>query len=168
MIDTMFYKDKENSYPRPPKLHLTCGGGWTAHEDTKFWWKKPKKPVVANLDHFPRETAGAHLSFSAIARRASGVKPELQLPHDISAGCLEHTRCWENSFLNWESCREALLPFYALANFKIRSLLWNTVPKLSVMETEKLKNLKKKKKFKTIPGVTSQFLGAVQYLSRTE
>lgn len=48
-------KDKEDSYPGLPKLHLTCRRCWTAPEDTKPWWKRSKQPVLANLSHVLRD-----------------------------------------------------------------------------------------------------------------
>lgn len=149
MTDKTLSKDKENSYPCLPKLHLTCRRCLTAHEDTKFWWKKPNLPmVVAKLNHFQREPQDAHLSFSAIAFKVLRVKPELQILLNTPAGCCEHSRCLEKSCLNLEFCWETLMSVYALASLRNQ--------KHSLKQTQPFWHSNRKikrlfKKHKTIP-----------------
>lgn len=171
MTDKTFYKDKESSYPCLPKVHLTCSRCRTAHEDTKFWWKKPNLPIgVVNLNHFQREPQDAHLSFSAIALKVLRVRPGLQILPDIPAGSFEHSRCLVKSCLNLEFCRETLMSFCVFANLRYQKPSWKQT-QLFWHLNRKIKRLKKKKSANNstmLPGLTSWFLEAVKYFSKTE
>jgi hypothetical protein len=86
---------------------------------------------VANLNHFLRQTPGAHLSFSAIALKVLRVKPKVPILQGILAGT-EHSRCLQKSFANLEFRQEALISFYVLASLrKQKPSPKQTVPKFA-------------------------------------
>lgn len=127
-------QDKEDSYPRFPKLHLTCGRCWTAHEDTKLWQEMPNQPVAADLinqsiDQSLREPPcspqGVHLSFSAILLKVWKVEPEFPILQGIPAGYSKHSRCLEKSFVNLEPGWEVFMSSDALGSLRNQKQLLN-------------------------------------------
>lgn len=113
-----FTKTKRTVYPCLPKLHLTCSRYWTAHEDTRFWWKSQSSQLWQTSVICRGSPQVLIFPFQPLLSKFWGVKPELPILQDIPAGYSEHSRCLEKSFVNLEFCWEALLSFYALASLR--------------------------------------------------
>lgn len=125
-------QDKEDSYPRFPKLHLTCSRCWTAHEDTKLWRKMPNQPVAADFNQSITKGVptfspppGVHLSFSAIVLKVWRVELQFPILQGIPVGYSKHSRCLKKSFVNLEPGWEVFISSDTLASLR------NQIPPLN-------------------------------------
>lgn len=119
MTDKTSDKDKQNSYPCLPKLHLTRRRCWTAHETPNFngksqTWQMWRTSIISrgSLKML------IFLFQPLLSFKVSRVKPELQILQDIPAGCCEHSRCLGKLCLDLEFRQETLISFNALASLR--------------------------------------------------
>lgn len=120
-----FYKTRRTvGYPCFPKLHLICSRWWTAHEDTKLWWKMPDQP---DFNHFLGSSPKPYpkMFIFLFQPLLSKFEPDFPVFQGIPAGHSKRSRRLEKCFWKWiwNSAGKFSCPLMPLLASEIRSPL---------------------------------------------
>lgn len=168
MIDKTLYKDKENSYPYLPKLHLTCSRRWTAHEDTKFWEKSQTCQQLWRNSVISKGSLKMLIFlFQPLFSKFQELSQNFRFSRISLQGILNIVGAWKNLAWIWNSAEKHSCHFMSLPASEIRSLFWKRF-NLSGIQIEKLKDfLKSTKQFHNV--ARSDFMISwSKYFSKTD